>query len=104
MRDASTGENLAGATVYLKELGQAASTNVNGFYSITVPKGLYTVIYSYVGFTEVSKFMDLYKDTSIVMELKSNTTLNAVEVKASRKDENIKSSEMGTITLSMEIS
>lgn len=43
------GEQLIGATVYIKELNTGAVTNAYGFYSITVPPGTYTLVYSYIG-------------------------------------------------------
>ena len=50
VRDASSGEALIGATVILKELQTGTASNAFGFYSITVPKGSYTISYSFIGF------------------------------------------------------
>ena len=52
VRDASSGEALIGATVILKELQTGTASNAFGFYSITVPKGSYTISYSFIGFKE----------------------------------------------------
>ncbi len=48
--DDSSNETLIGATVYIKELQKAATTNEYGFYSISLPAGTYTVQVSYVSF------------------------------------------------------
>ncbi|HOO11238.1 MAG TPA: carboxypeptidase-like regulatory domain-containing protein, partial [Cyclobacteriaceae bacterium] len=45
VRDASNGEALIGATVYVKEINNGVVTNVYGFYSITLDPGAYTVNY-----------------------------------------------------------
>ena len=39
IKDASNGEDLIGATVYVKQLGQGTITNVYGFYSLTLASG-----------------------------------------------------------------
>ena len=49
MRDAKSGEELLYANVLVKETGAGAVTNLYGFYSITLPKGTYTIQYSYIG-------------------------------------------------------
>jgi len=43
------GEQLIGATVYIKELRIGTVTNTYGFYSLTIPPGKYTFVYSYIG-------------------------------------------------------
>lgn len=102
MRDSANGETLLSATVFIKEADQGATTNAYGFYSISVPPGTYTVVYNYVGYGALTKTMVLNKNTSYNAELASNTSLKEVEVTSARKDENVKSTEMGTVTLSME--
>jgi hypothetical protein len=36
MKDASTGEELIGSTVYIEQLAAGTSTNVYGFYSLII--------------------------------------------------------------------
>jgi len=56
IKDAETGEDLIGATVSVVEnLGTGAVTNVYGFYSLTLPKGEYTLRYSFIGYNKVNK-------------------------------------------------
>ena len=40
IKDASTGEELIGATIFVKELMTGGITNVYGFYSVTIPAGV----------------------------------------------------------------
>jgi hypothetical protein len=101
MRDKATGESLIAATVYVKEATQGASTNNYGFYSVTVPAGKYTVIYSYVGYSPLVLEMDLTTNLSFNAELSNGTTMKEVKVTAGRKDENVNNSEMGTVSLSI---
>jgi len=103
MRDAQSGEALIAATVYIKELQLGAQTNTYGFYSVTVPAGSYTVIYSYVGYATLTENMQLADSRSYNAEMVSTAALKEVEVLASsRKDENVKTTEMGTVSLSVE--
>ena len=51
VKDASSGENLSGATIRVLELaGVGTGANAYGFFTLTVPAGDYTVEVSFVGF------------------------------------------------------
>ncbi|MCW3120605.1 MAG: TonB-dependent receptor [Flavipsychrobacter sp.] len=101
IRDAATGESLIAATVHIKEADQSAVSNNYGFYSVSVPQGKYTVIFSYVGYSQKEITIDLSKNQSFNAEMVSSTEMKEVKVTSARKDENVKNTEMGTITLSM---
>ena len=101
MRDAETGETIIGGTVYIKEADQVAQTNNYGFYSLSVPPGEYTVVYTYVGYATITEQMNLIANRSFTVEFHSTTMMQEVAVTAGRKDENVKNTEMGTVTLSM---
>lgn len=97
MRDKATGEELIGATVVVKEIpntGKAA--NEYGFYSITLPKGNYTLRATYIGYNEIEKTITLDKNLKIDWELESGKMLQEVVVKATKEDENITKTSMGT--------
>ncbi|MDC6386865.1 TonB-dependent receptor [Flagellimonas taeanensis] len=51
--EASSNETLIGVTIAVPELGTGTTTNEYGFYSITLPKGEYRVMVSYLGFQDV---------------------------------------------------
>lgn len=46
------GKPLVGATVYVKELGLAASTDAQGSYVLLVPAGVHTLAFGYGGYAE----------------------------------------------------
>ena len=51
--DATTGEDLPGANVYLTDIQKGTSADINGYYTITnVPAGSYNVVVSYVGYKQ----------------------------------------------------
>ncbi|MBS3742585.1 MAG: carboxypeptidase-like regulatory domain-containing protein, partial [Candidatus Cloacimonetes bacterium] len=41
VREETSGEELSGCNVYIKELSKGTTTNKYGFYSITIDKGKY---------------------------------------------------------------
>ncbi len=103
MRDAQSGEALIAATVYVKELEIGVQTNNYGFYSVTVPQGSYSIIYSYVGYGTKTETMQLIESRVYNAEMINKTALAEVEILAtSRKDENVKTTEMGTVSMSVD--
>ncbi len=103
VKDAANGEVSIGASVYIKELLKGGSTNQYGFYSITVEEGDYTLVSTYVGYTNFIKPIKLDKDMRINIDLQS-TAINvaAVEVSSERADKNVSSSTVGSVKLDME--
>jgi hypothetical protein len=94
------GEELIGATIYIRNLKTGSVTNVYGFYSITLNEGNYTVDYSYMGCEALSKEINLNKNQSLSITLKENSeTIEEVVVTAERKNENVIKTEMSTMKL-----
>ena len=61
VKDINTGEALIGSTLFLKEIQAGTICNAFGFYSITIPKGTYTVECSFVGYKKSSNTLELSK-------------------------------------------
>lgn len=100
IRDGSNGEELLGASVAVKELpGTGAITNAYGFYSLTLPKGQYTITARYLGFADSSVTVTLESNKQINFSLGSaSTTLKDVEVVA-RKNETVTRAQMGAVKM-----
>lgn len=97
IRDASNGEELIGVTAYISELKGGSASNHYGFYSITLAKGTYTVIFSYVGYKNISKTIDLDGNLSLNIEMEPDVTeLTDVVIKAEREDVNIDDIKMSS--------
>jgi CarboxypepD_reg-like domain/TonB-dependent Receptor Plug Domain len=97
IKDKASGEELIGASVIVKEIPNTGkSANEYGFYSITLPKGTYTLRATYIGYQELVKTVVLDKNTKIDWELKSGQDLEEVVVKATKEDNNITQTTMGT--------
>ncbi len=102
IKDVSNGEALIGVTVYVKEIKNGATTNEYGFYSITLPKGNYTLDYTYVGFQPVALTIELDKNIQQSMELKPEAEqLQEIVVRAELEQANVENLEMSTNRLEM---
>ncbi len=55
LRDATSGEALIYATIYPETLRTGVSTNEYGFFSITLPKGKYNIVFSYIGYQIIKR-------------------------------------------------
>ena len=101
IKDATSGEELIGATIYVQDIQKGAITNIYGFYSITIPEGNYTVQYSYIGFATLETEINLNKSQAKNIELIENSLqLEEVVVNARKKDQNLTSTEIGAFKLS----
>lgn len=96
VKDAKDGETLIGATVYAKEASTGVVTNAYGFYSLSVPKGNYTISFRYVGYKDEIKTIALESNQRLDIELSGDAeVLEEVEIVDEREaDENVKSVEM----------
>jgi hypothetical protein len=71
LKDQSDGEALIGATVFVRSLGAGATTNVYGFYSLTLSPGSYEIEFSYVGYRKEAKTVELYQNVRLDIELEA---------------------------------
>ncbi|MGC6431579.1 MAG: TonB-dependent receptor [Jejuia sp.] len=102
--DASNGETLFGASVFLEGTAIGAITNEYGFYSITAAEGEYNLVVSYVGFATSSKKLILDSNQKIDFEIsESSTELDEVLVVAEESERlNIKTPQMSVSKLKVE--
>ncbi len=95
--DKTSGEELIGATVYIKEYNAGVISNGYGFYSLSVPSGKYKVEYSYLG----------YDTEQIEVNLTGNKTLNVslseivqeiseLVITGEKKNKNVESIQMSS--------
>ena len=100
--DATTGEDLIGATAFVKGTSTGTTANTYGFYSLSLKDGIYEISYSFIGYKVITQEIDLNKNLSInIMLSPKSEMLNEITVSAERKDENITSAKMGVEKLDM---
>jgi len=103
IRDAKTGEELIGVPVYVKELKTGATTNVYGFYSLTLPSGIYTFNISYLGYASRDTLISLNKNQTFNIELStSDVQLNEVVIAAEKENASVTDMKMSSEKLSIE--
>ena len=104
VKDAGTGEDLIGATVLISGTTTGTTTNLYGFYSLTLEPGTYTLVYRFIGYTSAEREVVLDRDVKLDMEITATgTTLKEVEVTGKKKDENVRDVQMSTNSMTMEV-
>ncbi|HOZ30286.1 MAG TPA: TonB-dependent receptor [Bacteroidales bacterium] len=100
IKDKENGETLIGANIYQPETKVGATTNIYGFYSITLPEGKYKITYSYIGYEDFIAELDLSADLSFDAELVTAANIiSEVVVSDKKSNENIVSNEMSLFRL-----
>lgn len=100
--DASSNETLIGVNIIAKNTKLYATTNEYGFYSLTLPKGEYEIIISYVGFTTIYEAISLNQNTKRNFSLQeSGQELKEVVVTSEKTKANIRKPEMSVNKLSI---
>jgi hypothetical protein len=95
IKDIENNETLLGVNVIVKELQTGTVSNSYGFYSISLPKGTYTVQVSYLGFETLEDTIILDKDTKRDFLLKTlSEQLDAVTIVDDYEQQNIRKPEM----------
>ena len=102
IKDASTGEDLIGASIYVENLKSGTVSNMYGFYSLSLPKEAYRVKVTYIGYQTIEFNIDLIASLTKNIQMNaSDVVINEVNVVGERKDQNVKSIEMSVNKLQM---
>ncbi len=94
--DASNGESLIGATVFIKSLGTGTSSNLYGFYALTLEAGSYELEFRYISYESKTVTINLQADQTLDLELSPVAqNLEEVVITETAIDENISNIEIG---------
>jgi len=105
INDATTGEDLISATVYSETTSVGTTSNVYGFYSLTLEEGQYEITYSYLGYENQILTVELTSDIVQNIELgESGTLMSEVVISAEKEtaDDNVESTAMSVDKVSIE--
>ena len=100
--DASTGEALIGATVYIREIEGGTTTNMYGFYSVTLEEGNYILEFRYIGFFTVTKEITLNENTEINVELAEDSRQLEEVIVIGKTNSNVKRIDMSVNKLDIQ--
>jgi hypothetical protein len=101
VRDSLSGETLIGATVSVNGHGKAIVSNQFGFYSITLPRGVYLVVVTFAGYEMQQLSISLERNIEQNFQLTGKPVLQEVIVSARKRDGNVTNAQMGKIDLSI---
>lgn len=98
-----TGEGIFSVNVYIESSNVGTSTDDNGYYELTVPKGTFRVLFSRIDLNLESVLVDVIEDKTLNIQMKEQIyNLDAVTVYSEKQDAQIKSLDVGKSTLSIE--
>ena len=101
IRDATNGEELIGANIFVEDLGTGTSTNVYGFYSLSLEPDNYKIGVSYLGYQTKNLEIALTASQTLDIELELEGLITTeIVVTAEEEDQNVKSIEMSVERLS----
>ena len=103
IQDFNSGESLIGVSIYESQSFKGTSTNQYGFYSLTLDKGEYEIVYSFIGYKTITKKITLDRNIRTNISLKTDAILTKeVIVEGERLDKNVASSNMSQVKLKVE--
>lgn len=103
VRDAASGEELIGANVAIMETGSGSISNAYGYYSISLNRGFYTLVCSYVGYETKQIPIQLGEDMELNIDLlELSLELEEVTVSAEAGNANVTRVETGSTQLSIQ--
>ncbi|MCB0517566.1 MAG: TonB-dependent receptor [Lewinellaceae bacterium] len=103
VRDAGSGEELIGANVFDPASGVGATTNLYGFYSLTLPAGNYQIEFSYLGYDTKTVEVKLTENKTLEVEVEeASVAIQEVVVSAERADRNVESVSMSKEKMAIE--
>ncbi len=82
VEDARSGERLIGANVYLPASGLGATTNTDGFFSLSLPADSVHLVVSYVGYESKAYRLGLFGHQRLAVRMSSNLELATVVLTA----------------------
>ncbi len=103
IKDSLSGETLIGANLTIPAVSKGVLSNQYGFYSLTLPKGRYQLLCTFIGYQPKLISLDLFGNIEKNILLVPNSgIISDVTVTSSRKrDNNVKTAQMGKFELSV---
>lgn len=101
--NSQSNETLIGVNIFIPELQSGTTTNEYGFFSLSVPKGDYTLQISYMGFQTSEEKVSLQQNLRKNISLESTTqNLDEIVITERKNIANIKKPEMSVNKLSIQ--
>ncbi len=102
VKDGRNGETIIGASIYSLENEKGTVTNGQGFFNLEIPTGRQRIRFSFIGFEDEVREINLRSDGAINVELfEGVVSLESVTVTGEAPDENVRSLDMGVEKLTI---
>lgn len=95
------GEPVIGATIYIQELEMGTVSDHNGYYTLTIPAGQYTLIASSLGRKERKMMVSLHSDGRLNIKLEDKLFSMEEVVVSTDEYHNVRSTSMGLEQISI---
>lgn len=102
IKEKASGETLTGVTIMVTEKpGVGVSTNEYGFYSLSLPRGNYTLRFSYVGRKPEFVTIKLESNITISVDLMEENALQEVVITSKKSNDGLTRASIGAEVLNM---
>ncbi|MBL4650832.1 MAG: TonB-dependent receptor [Aureispira sp.] len=81
--DFRTNDPLIGATIFEPITSRGTTSNIEGFYSLTLPKGKHQIVCSYIGYESITTLLDLARHTKLNVNLNEGAEMSEIVVESS---------------------
>ena len=102
IRDEENGEPIVGAQIYVKDLNIGTVTDINGNYSIVLPKGMHNVLFRHMGKRDFNQPIMLYKNGVLNMDMAGSLVLLNEVVVTAASESNVHNLKTGSVKLNIE--
>ncbi len=100
--DAASGKKLQESTIYVEELREGVLADEQGKYTLTLPVGVYNLVFSYVGYQSRRRQVTVKENLLLNMPLtNTDIRLREVVVSAEATDKNVSTTQMSVSRLSI---
>ena len=101
IKDTETGEALVGATIFVQELSRGFITDINGYFTISIPRGSYTFRFNCLGMQELQYKIEVLSSGGIDIEMSKRLyPIDEITVK-STEYHNVRGMQMGFTQISI---
>jgi hypothetical protein len=103
IREGATGQGITGATVYAKNAAQGTSTNLNGYFTLSLPVGQDQLLINTLGFEEEIRNIRVISDGSLSADMYEETArLEEITITEQAEDNNISSPQMSATRMDIQ--
>ena len=97
-----SGEPLQGATIYVHETEQGVTTDIDGYFELSLPAGDYTILIQYLGMESITKEIILEEDTVLeILMIERDLDLGEIIVEGVGFGDNIRGAVTGVEVVSI---